>query len=71
MSEATVSGSNGMDGETFFSLLNGRLGESAMKIVAAAFAETMGRGGLSYVRRKTGLSRAELKSAVRELNGQA
>ena len=69
MSDTTVSG-DGMDGETFFSLLNGRLDEAAMKVVAAAFAETMGRGGLAYVRGKTGLSRAVIKKAVEALKGQ-
>ena len=59
------------DGDNFFAVLDGRLGSEAKKTVAAAFAATVGRGGLAYVERKTGLSRATLKAAVSELKKAA
>ena len=67
MGKTTFSDCGQFDGDNFFSLLDGRLDDETKKTVAAAFAATVGRGGLAYVERKTGLSRAALTSAVSRL----
>ena len=69
MGKTTFSDCGRFDGDNFFAALEGRLDDETRKTVAAAFAATVGRGGLAYVGRKTGLSRATLKAAISELNG--
>ena len=51
-----------------FKLLEGLLNEKLRRLVAAAEAEAIGRGGASIVSRATGVSRRAIRVGAQELN---
>ena len=67
MGKTTFSDCGQFDGDKFFTVLDGRLGDSTKMAVAAAFAATLGRGGIAYVARRTGLPMAALRDAASRL----
>jgi hypothetical protein len=62
-------GGEGMDLQNVFSRLEGRLGERQQRLLAAAMAMELGRGGISKAARMSGLSRPTIYNGIDELKG--
>jgi transposase len=57
--------------EAKYQALSGRLDEATLRIWAAAEARSLGRGGVSFIAKATGLSRTTIHAGLSELKGSA
>ena len=56
--------------ENFFAMLDGKLGERALRLISSALAKSLPRGGISLVAKASGLSRPTIYSGIQELEGK-
>ena len=57
--------------EAKYQALSGRLNEATLRVWAAVEARSLGRGGVSFVAKATGLSRTTIHAGLSELKGSA
>jgi len=67
MGKASSGGLRLIDTDKFFASLEGRLDDTTFSRIAAAFAESCGRGGIAFVLGRTHLAKSKLSASRKEL----